>query len=93
MIGAGSGVSGLRVGDIVDGTWGHGTHHILQEEYASQRIKPYGLEPILAIYSHIGPITLNGILDANIHVGEMVAVFGLGFLGQVIAQLARLSGA
>ena len=86
-------VTTLKVGDIVYGTWGHRTHHILQEEYASQRIKPEGLDPILAIYSHLGPIALNGILDADIHVGETVAVFGLGVVGQVIAQLARLSGA
>jgi 2-desacetyl-2-hydroxyethyl bacteriochlorophyllide A dehydrogenase len=86
-------VTSLKVGDIVYGTWGHRTHHILQEEYASQRIKPEGLDPILAIYSHLGPIALNGILDANIHVGETVAVFGLGVVGQVIAQLAKLSGA
>jgi Threonine dehydrogenase and related Zn-dependent dehydrogenases len=86
-------VTPLKVGDIVYGTWGHRTHHILQEDYANKRIKPQGLDPILAIYSHIGPIALNGILDANIHVGETVAVFGLGVLGQVIAQLAKLNGA
>jgi len=86
-------VTTLKVGDIVYGTWGHRTHHILQEDYANKRIKPARLDPILAIYSHIGPIALNGILDANIHVGETVAVFGLGVLGQVISQLARLSGA
>lgn len=86
-------VTSLKVGDIVYGTWGHRTHHILDEDYAKQRIKPERLDPILAIYSHLGPIALNGILDANIHVGETVAVFGLGVLGQVIAQLARLNGA
>lgn len=86
-------ITTLKVGDIVYGTWGHRTHHILQEDYASKRIKPQGLDPILAIYSHIGPIALNGILDANIHVGETVAVFGLGVLGQVIVQLAKLNGA
>jgi threonine dehydrogenase-like Zn-dependent dehydrogenase len=86
-------VTSLKVGDIVYGTWGHRTHHILQEDYANKRIKPEGLDPMLAIYSHIGPIALNGILDANIHVGETVAVFGLGVLGQVIAQLAKLNGA
>ena len=86
-------VTSLKVGDIVYGTWGHRTHHILQEEYANQRIKPENLDPILAIYSHLGPIALNGILDANIHVGETVAIFGLGVVGQVIAQLAKLSGA
>ncbi|MBI5955322.1 MAG: zinc-binding dehydrogenase [Chloroflexi bacterium] len=93
VIEVGAEVASLKVGDVVYGTWGHRTQSILQEEFASKRIKPAGLDPILAIYSHIGPIALNGILDANIHVGETVAVFGLGVLGQVIAQLAKLSGA
>jgi len=86
-------VTTLDTGDIVYGTWGHRTQHILQEDYANQRIKPDGLDSILAIYSHLGPIALNGILDANIHIGETVAIFGLGVVGQVIAQLAKLSGA
>jgi 2-desacetyl-2-hydroxyethyl bacteriochlorophyllide A dehydrogenase len=93
VIELGSEVRSVSIGDIIFGTWGHRTHHIVEEDYAKLRIKPAGLEPILAIYSHIGPIALNGILDANIHIGETVAVFGLGVLGQVIAQLAKLSGA
>jgi 2-desacetyl-2-hydroxyethyl bacteriochlorophyllide A dehydrogenase len=93
VIELGSKVQAVSVGDIIFGTWGHRTHHIVEEEYARPRIKPEGLDPILAIYSHLGPIALNGILDANIHVGETVAVFGLGVVGQVIAQLAKLSGA
>jgi threonine dehydrogenase-like Zn-dependent dehydrogenase len=83
----------VSMGDIIFGTWGHRTHYIVEEEYAKLRVKPEGLDPILAIYSHLGPIALNGILDANIHIGETVAVFGLGVVGQVIAQLAKLSGA
>jgi 2-desacetyl-2-hydroxyethyl bacteriochlorophyllide A dehydrogenase len=86
-------ITRLQVGDIVYGTWGHRTNQILDEDYAASRIKPPGLDPILAIYSHIGPIALNGILDANIHIGENVAIFGMGVLGQVIAQLAKRSGA
>jgi threonine dehydrogenase-like Zn-dependent dehydrogenase len=93
VVEVGPDVTSLKVGDIVYGTWGHRTHHVLQEEYAAKRIKPEGLDPLLAIYSHLGPIALNGILDADIHVGETVAVFGLGVLGQIIAQLARLNGA
>ena len=93
VIELGSEVRAVSMGDIIVGTWGHRTHHIVEEEYARPRIKPAGLDPILAIYSHLGPIALNGILDANIHVGETVAVFGLGVVGQMIAQLARLSGA
>lgn len=93
VIETGPEVTRVKVDDIVYGTWGHRTHHVLQEDYAASRIKPESLDPILAIYSHLGPIALNGILDANIHIGETVAIFGLGVLGQIIAQLARLSGA
>lgn len=93
VIEIGAEVSSLRIGDIVYGTWGHRTHHILEEDYAALRIKPLSIDPILAIFSHIGPIALNGILDAQIHIGENVAVFGLGVPGQIAAQLAKASGA
>lgn len=93
VIEIGQQVSRLKVGDVVYGTWGHRTQHVLDEAYAAVRLKPEALDPMLAIYSHIGPIALNGILDANIHLGENVAVFGLGVLGQVISQMAKASGA
>ncbi|MBI5052481.1 MAG: zinc-binding alcohol dehydrogenase [Chloroflexi bacterium] len=93
VIEIGTEVTEIRIGDVIYGTWGHRTHHILEESYASKRIKPAGLDPLLAIYSHLGPIALNGILDANIHIGENVAIFGLGVVGQVTAQLAKRSGA
>lgn len=93
VIEIGAEVSQLQVGQVVYGTWGHRTLAVLEEDFAAKRIKPAGLEAILAIYSHIGPIAVNAILDANIHLGEHVAVFGLGVLGQAVAQMARLSGA
>ncbi|WP_458780522.1 zinc-dependent alcohol dehydrogenase [Arthrobacter sp. D3-16] len=44
------------------------------------------------IFAKIGAIALNAILDADIHVGETVVVFGAGVPGQIVAQLARLNG-
>ncbi len=85
--------AGLAVGDVVYGTWGHRTHAVLEQEYLAVRRKPAALDPLLAIFSHLGPIALTGILDAQIHIGETVAVFGLGAVGQVVAQLAKRSGA
>lgn len=93
VIEVGTQVTRVRTGDIIYGTWGHRTHHILDEEYAAARIKPAELDTILAIFSHIGPIALNGILDAAIRIGENVAIFGLGVPGQIAAQLAKHSGA
>jgi threonine dehydrogenase-like Zn-dependent dehydrogenase len=86
-------VQSVRPGDIVYGIWGHRTTHTLSEEYAARRILPEGLEPLRGIFSHIGPIALNGIHDAQILIGETVAVFGLGVPGQIVAQLAAKSGA
>lgn len=89
----GSEVSRVKVGDLVYGTWHHRSHHIASEEYAAARLLPAGLEPILGIYSHMIAIALNGILDAAIRLGETVAVFGLGVPGQIVAQMAKRSGA
>ncbi len=89
----GKDVSLLQVGDIVGGTWGHKSWHVESEMVAKDRLIPKNLDTILGIFTHIGPIALNGILDAKLHIGENVAVFGLGVVGQIAARLAKLSGA
>ena len=93
VVEAGAEVEGVQLGDVIYGTWGHRTHHIVTDEYARQRILPASLDPALGIFSQIGAIALNGIHDARIRIGETVAVFGLGVPGQIIAQLAKRSGA
>lgn len=89
----GSGVTNVSVGDRIWGTWGHRSETIQKAERASQRILAAGADARLGIFSQIGAIGLNVVLDADIHVGETVAVFGLGVPGQIVAQLARLNGA
>lgn len=88
----GSEVSSVSVGDVVYGTWGHRSHHVVNETYAKDRIVPKGLEPLFGIFSQIGAIALNGVHDARLRIGETVAVFGLGVPGQIVAQLAKRSG-
>ena len=89
----GADVAGLALGQRIYGTWGHRTSHVVTADYARPRILAPHVEPILGIFSQIGAIAFNGILDAQINLGETVAVFGLGVVGQLVAQLARLSGA
>ena len=93
VVEVGSGITQVEVGDRVYGAWGHRTHQVLEEEYVAPRILPRDLEPILGIFSHLGSIALNGVHDTDLHIGETVAVFGLGALGQIVAQLAKRSGA
>jgi threonine dehydrogenase-like Zn-dependent dehydrogenase len=79
-------------GEIVWGKWGHRSLAVKSAEYARQRRLPVGTNPILGVFSQVGAIALNVVLDADIHVGETVAVFGLGVPGQIVGQLARLNG-
>jgi threonine dehydrogenase-like Zn-dependent dehydrogenase len=93
VVEAGSDVSGLPPGTLVYGSWGHRSSAVVDAAYLQARILPEGLDPILGIFSHIGATALNGVLDASIRLGETVAVFGLGVVGQLVAQMGHLSGA
>lgn len=89
----GAEVEGLARGQRIFGTWNHRTHHIAPASYARERLLPDGADPRIGIFSHIGAVALNGVHDAQIRIGDVVAVFGLGVPGQIAVQAARASGA
>ncbi len=89
----GSDVKDVSIGDIIFGTWGHRTHHIVGADYARDRVQAKSLDVIFGVFSQIGSIAINGVHDARIRIGETVADFGMGTLGQIVGQLARKSGA
>jgi threonine dehydrogenase-like Zn-dependent dehydrogenase len=93
IVEVGSGVSDVRPGQRVFGTWNHRTHHIADAAYARDRLLPEEADPLIGIFSHIGAVALNGVHDAQLRIGDTVAVFGLGVPGQIVAQAARASGA
>ncbi|MFC0680946.1 zinc-binding alcohol dehydrogenase [Lysobacter korlensis] len=88
----GPGVPADAVGSLVWGTWGHRSQAVKPAEYALARTLPESDDPVAGIFAKIGAIALNAVLDADIHVGETVVVFGAGVPGQIVAQLARLNG-
>jgi len=88
----GSDVTEVQLGEVVWGTWGHKSTTVVREDSAAQRRLPPGVDPMLGIFSRIGAIALNAVLDADVHVGEYVAVFGQGVPGLISGQLARLNG-
>jgi len=93
VIELGAEVRDVAPGTRVFGVWGHRTHAVMPAAQVATRKMPDTLEPILGIFSRIGSIALNGIHDGRIRLGETVAVFGLGVLGQIVAQSAQRSGA
>ncbi len=89
----GAGVTKVAPGQIVWGTWRHRSEHVAPEDWVLTRLLADGVDPRLGIFSQIGAIALNAILDAGIRLGEYVAVFGQGVPGLMVTQLARLNGA
>jgi threonine dehydrogenase-like Zn-dependent dehydrogenase len=84
----------FEIGDRVayggEGT-GHGETILVGEKLAVKL--PDGVAAEHACFATLGSIALNGVRIAQISLGEHVAVVGLGLVGQLIAQLARLQGA
>jgi 2-desacetyl-2-hydroxyethyl bacteriochlorophyllide A dehydrogenase len=81
------------LGRLAWGAWGHRSSAVRPAGHVRARLLPEGARPVAGIFAKIAAIALNAVLDADVHVGEDVVVFGAGVPGQVVAQLARLNGA
>jgi threonine dehydrogenase-like Zn-dependent dehydrogenase len=89
----GSQVDGLVPGDLIWGAWYHRSSAIVSAQWAVEHRLAHDVPPLRAVFARISAIALNAVLDADIQLGETVAVFGLGVPGLIAMQLARLSGA
>jgi predicted dehydrogenase len=87
-------VTAFEIGDRVayggEGT-GHGETILVGEKLAVKIPDTVPFEH--ACFATLGSIALNGVRIAEISLGEKIAVIGLGLVGQLVAQLARLQGA
>lgn len=86
-------VTDLEIGDRVS-YGGEGTGHaetILTGRNLVARI-PEEVPFEHACFATLGSIALNAVRTANISLGDVVAVIGLGLVGQLIAQLVRAQG-
>ncbi|AXB48419.1 oxidoreductase [Amycolatopsis albispora] len=83
--------TGFAAGDQVWGIWGHRSEAVVPAE--KLRPVPDGLDPLAASFARVGAVALNAILAADLHLGEVVAIFGQGVIGLLATQMARRSGA
>ncbi|MCZ6636443.1 MAG: zinc-binding alcohol dehydrogenase [bacterium] len=86
----GSQVQHIQPGDRVAGQGNHASHAVLTRFY---RKVPEGLSPRAAVFMVMAAIAIHGHRVARIELGEVVAIFGLGIVGQLAATYAKLSGA
>lgn len=85
-------VTSLSVGDIVHGIWGHRSDAVLPASALEWRRMPRSVDPVLGTFARVGSIALNGVLAADVRLGETVAIFGQGVIGLLATRLATLSG-
>jgi predicted dehydrogenase/threonine dehydrogenase-like Zn-dependent dehydrogenase len=86
-------VTDLEIGDRVS-YGGEGTGHgetILTGRNLVARV-PSEVPFEHACFATLGSIALNAVRIANVEIGDVVGVIGLGLVGQLIAQLVRLRG-
>jgi len=88
----GPGVESVRVGDRVWSASQHQTHALLTvgQEMA---VLPESVSNEAAVMVSLTGVAMVAVNDAAIHIGDVVAVFGGGVVGQLAAQLCRLRGA
>jgi len=87
-------VTDLELGDRV-AYGGEGTGHaetIITGRNLVARV-PREVQLDHACFATLGSIALNAVRIANISLGDRVVVIGLGLVGQLVSQLARLQGA
>jgi predicted dehydrogenase/threonine dehydrogenase-like Zn-dependent dehydrogenase len=86
-------VTDLEIGQRVayggEGT-GHGETILVGRNLAARM--PEGLGCEHACFATLGSIAMNAVRTARIELGDVVAVIGLGLVGQLVAQLVRLQG-
>lgn len=91
VIEIGSDIKNIKVGDIVYSNAPHQSQVIKNENEVVKL--PSGINPEFGIFYTNLITAFNGILDTRIKLGDNVAVSGLGVLGQLVVQMAKLSGA
>jgi threonine dehydrogenase-like Zn-dependent dehydrogenase len=87
----GCAVTRFKVGDRVHGSMPHRPTNVRAEDELYPL--PEGMQPETALFTDPALFALGAVHDAQIKVGDRVAVIGLGALGLLAVQIARLNGA
>jgi 2-desacetyl-2-hydroxyethyl bacteriochlorophyllide A dehydrogenase len=94
----GAAVDDLRVGDLVHVGVPHGDEAVIDVDAAATTTFPLVRLPADAplergLFVSLGAVALVALHDAHVRLGDHVVVIGLGAIGLLLVQMARLAGA
>jgi len=94
VIGIGDEVDGFKIGDPVAAAGENAVHAEFVEVPKNLVVKvPKNLDLSLASTVALGSIALHAVRRADVKLGEFIAVYGVGLIGQIITKLLTLNGA
>lgn len=97
VVEVGTAVTHLKVGDLLHMPLPHSETHTFVPEDVPYRGRiealPPSITPDSAACLALAGVALQAVHDARIKVGDRVVIFGMGVIGLLAVQLARLNGA
>lgn len=91
VVEVGSKVEGIALGDIVACSAPHQEENVISAKDAVLLPKTIPAEKGILFTNLI--TAYNGIMDTHINLGDVVVISGLGVIGQLLVQMAKMSGA
>ncbi len=91
VIETGADVVGIKTGDIVACSAPHQEENVIDANAAV--VLPKEIPAINGVLFTNLITAYNGIMDTHINLGDVVVISGLGVLGQLLVQMAKMSGA
>ncbi|MFC5529622.1 zinc-dependent alcohol dehydrogenase [Cohnella yongneupensis] len=92
VIEAGKGVKDIEPGDVIFHYGSHCEYQTLEVRDVVLKV-PAGLELRWVPFTRMATVAFTSLRVSNIELGDKVSVTGLGLVGNLAAQLARLQGA
>lgn len=94
IVETGKDVTTYKIGDRVCGYGGIRDTHIVKAVNTNKLLSmPEGMSWQNAVCYDPAQFALGGVRDSGVRLGDRVAVFGLGAIGQLAVQMLKLSGA
>jgi len=94
VIAVGPGLRGIRVGDRVACAGGgyavHAEYAVVPQNLLARL--PDNVDFESAAFTTVGAVAMHGLRQAQVQVGERIAIIGLGLLGLLTAGIARAAG-